>query len=322
MQEMTDCKIVEFVLIKISSGVLQSRWIGLSNVVFLSCNEISIKSSKFYSVEEIALDNMTIEDIQVYMRCWGQYTYREEVDRFYSLRNNAEMRSRIMAYMERLDISNRYMDGNSVTNLLRNDDAEGNNPAVPQYTKVFNRWLNMSYISPLTYIYQICESIPDNISEALACGIIARGLRSFASFFRELELTKQIEARIPGCTVHARNAEVDILQHTDILIEYNNTLYRLWSYQSSGKGIKNTSERFAGMRGEIPNGIHIMCPFSLSNIDNRQNNGWLFYSESQCRSVVDMIISNYVQIDFYENINKHQNALKEYLMYFRKIYKR
>lgn len=275
-----------------------------------------------YSAEEVSLENMTIEDIQVYMRCWGQHTYREEVDRFYTLRNNVEMRSRIVAYMERLEISNRYMNGDSVTNLLRNDDAEGNNPAVPLYTEVFNQWLNANYISPLTYIYQICANIPDDISEELACGIIARGLRSFASFFRELELTKQIEARIPGCTVHARNTEIDILQHTDILLEYNSILYRLWSYQSSGKGIKNTSERFAGMRGEIPSGIHIMCPFSRSNIDNRRNNGWLFYSESQCRTVVDMIINNNIQIDFYENINKQQNVLKEYLLCFKKIYKR
>lgn len=178
----------------------------------MSSNEISIKDSKIYSAEEVSLENMTIEDIQVYMRCWGQHTYREEVDRFFTLRNKAEMRSRIVAYMERLEISNRYMNGDSVMNLLRNDDAEGNNPAVPQYTEVFNQWLNANYISPLTYIYQICVNIPDDISEELACGIIARGLRSFASFFRELELTKQIEARIPGCTVHARNTEIDILR--------------------------------------------------------------------------------------------------------------
>lgn len=88
---------------------------------------------------------MTIEDIQGYMCCWGQRTYREEVDRFYTLRNNIEMRRRIMAYMDKLDISNSYMDGHSVTNLLRNDDAEGNNPAVPQYTEVFNQWLDTSY---------------------------------------------------------------------------------------------------------------------------------------------------------------------------------
>lgn len=266
---------------------------------------------------------MTIEDIQTYMYCWGQHTYREGIDMFYTLRNDLERRRRIMAYMERLDISNRNMDGNSVEGLLRNPDAErNNNPAVPHYTEVFNQWLNMNYISPLTYIYQICMNIPDNISEELTCGIIARGLRSFASFFRELELAKQIEARIPECTMYDRAAEVDILQHTDILLEYQNTLYRLWSYQSSPSGIANTSERFAGMRGEIPNGIHIMCPFSRNNPDNRRNHGWLFYSESQCRAVVDMIASNNVQIDFYENIDMHQNVLGEYLLRFNKIYKR
>ena len=52
------------------------------------------------------------------------------------------------------------MNGDSVMNLLRNDDAEGNKPAVPQYTEVFNQWLNANYISPLTYIYQICVNIP------------------------------------------------------------------------------------------------------------------------------------------------------------------
>ena len=265
---------------------------------------------------------MTIEDIQTYMSCWGQHTYCEEIDRFFVLRDNVAMRRRMIAYMERLNIINRYMDGNSVTNLLRIADAERNNVVVPRYTEVFNQWINMSYISPLTYIYQICANIPDNISEELACGIIARGLRAFPSFFRELELAKQIEARISGCTMHARNTEVDIVQHTDILLEYNNTLYRLWSYQSSDSGIRNTSERFSGRRGEIPNGIHIMCPFSRINIDNRLDNGWLFYSENQCQEVVDMIIGNNMQIDLYENIDLNQNILGEYLKNFKKIYKR
>ena len=165
-------------------------------------------------------------------------------------------------------------------------------------------------------------NIPDNISEELTCGIIARGLRSFASFFRELELAKQIEARIPGCTIYARDVEVDILQHTDILLEYRNTFYRLWSYQVSPSGIANTSRRFTGMRGEIPSGIHIMCPFSRNDPENRQNQGWLFYSENQCRAVVDMITNNNVQIDLYENIDKRQNVLGEYLLRFNKIYKR
>ena len=74
------------------------------------------------------------------MYCWGQHTYREEIDRFYTLRNDLEKRRRIMAYMERLDICNRNMDGNSVEGLLRNPDAERNdNPAVPHYTEVFNQ---------------------------------------------------------------------------------------------------------------------------------------------------------------------------------------
>lgn len=103
---------------------------------------------------------MTIEDIQRYMRCWEQRTYSEEIDHFYALRNNARMRRRIMAYMERLNICNRNMDGNSVTNLLRVPAAEGNNPAVPKYTKVFEQWIHMNYISPLTYIsYAIQEDI-------------------------------------------------------------------------------------------------------------------------------------------------------------------
>lgn len=265
---------------------------------------------------------MTIEDIQRYMNCWGQRTYREEIDNFYLLYNDLEKRKKIIEYIERLGISNLNMDGNSIKGLLRNQDAERNdNPVVPYYTEIFNQWLNMNYISPLTYIYQICMNIPDNISEELVCGIIARGLRSFASFFRELELAKQIEAVIPECIMYDRVAEVDTLQHTDILLEYNNTLYRLWSYQSSVNGIKNTSERFMGKRGEIPDGIHIMCPFSLDNVENRKNQGWLFYSENQCRTVIDMITSNNIQIDFYENIDKSQNALKEYLLNFNKICK-
>ena len=265
---------------------------------------------------------MTIEDIQNYMYCWGQHTYREETDRFYTLRNNVEMQRRIILYLEKLNIDGRYMDGNSITNLPRINAAEENNGVVPQYTEVFNQWLDMNYISPLTYIYQICKNIPDNISEELACGIIARGLRSFPSFFRELELAKQIEARIPGCIIHPRNVDMDVSEHTDILLEYNGSSYRIWSYQSTNKGLNKTSKRFSGEKGKIPEGMHIMCPFSLENPENRQNNGWFFYSDRQCCMVVDMIINDNMQIDLYENIDMRQKELEKYLAYFKKIYKR
>lgn len=265
---------------------------------------------------------MTIEDIQKYMRCWAQRTYNEEIAYFHALRNNAGMRRRIIVYLDKLKITNRHMDGYSITNLPRINAAEENRGIVPKYTEIFNQWLDMNYISPLTYIYKICENIPDTLSDELASGIIARGLRSFPSFFRELELAKQIESRIPGCIIYTRDTEVDVSQHTDILLEYNNSLFRLWSYQSSGKGIQNTSKRFSGIRGQIPGGMHIMCPFSRTNPDNRQKYGWLFYSESQCCTVVDMIMNDNVQIDLYKELDMHQNVLGSYLMQFRKIYKR
>lgn len=65
-----------------------------------------------------------------------------------------------------------------------------------------------------------------------------------------------------------------------------------------------------------------MCPFSLENPENRQNNGWFFYSERQCCMVVDMIINDNMQIDLYENIDMRQKELEKYLAYFKKIYKR
>lgn len=195
---------------------------------------------------------------------------------------------------KRLNIANKNMNGNSVIGLDRVDVCEDNNPF--SYSQLFSDMINGSYVSPAYYLAKIAEACLKNgiEDENLIYGYACRGLRTLASFFREMDLEDKLKSCLNDSEA-TRNTNLDISEHTDILIRWNRKEYRIWSYQDTERSLINGARR---LRGEIPNGIHILCPFS--NSGGAEWYGWWLYPQSTVNAVIQKINEN--NADNYDDI--------------------
>lgn len=153
----------------------------------------------------------------------------------------------------------RKMDGNSVQNLKRNNAAEGYEQI--RFSDIVNRLKNDTDFTPVKYMAQItkqCEEI--KLPESMTIGLLSRGLRIFPSFLREIDVEEQLEnilAERENPYAIIRNTEMDVTQHTDIMVSVGGRDYRIWLFQNSKRGICNTIKRLREERGKLPKGIHI-----------------------------------------------------------------
>lgn len=240
---------------------------------------------------------MIFSDIKTLMRwAWSNTTYSDNLSSIHSISD--EVINITNNIFERLHIANKNMDGHSVIGLGRVDVCERNNPVV--YSEIFNNMVNGGFVSSAYYSAKITASCLENEieDENLIYGYICRGLRTLASFFREMDLEDKLKSSLIDSET-TRNANLDISEHTDILIRCNGKEYRIWSYQDTDIGIRNGVSKLRGERGgEIPDGIHILCPLSTSDHDCWY--GWWLYPQSTVNAVIQKM--NEDNTDNYDEI--------------------
>ncbi len=250
-----------------------------------------------------------IQDIRKYMDTWGQMTYKSGLDYCYEIKNNASVLEICTEVLKKQRLFEKKMDGYSVQNIPCIN--EGKTDII--FTNIFWK-LAKIYITPVSYIGSVVNECTkkeiSNIDEI--CGIVGRALRAFPSFLREMDLAYKLSRFMHNSEI-VTGPEQDIGDHTDILIKYNNVEYRVWSYQNYDRGLYNTAQRFYGNRGNIPKGIHVLCPIDISNKNVIENvDGWFFYSEKYVHYLFEMI--SFEKPDSYAEIRRlEQYALKLYL---------
>jgi len=163
------------------------------------------------------------------------------------------------------DLKGRPMDGYSFEKLPRNQ--EGRDTYKIRFSEVFHEAKNQENFSPLVYIFllikKIVQKYPNKLDPYRISGFIARGLRSLASFMRESTLEYYIRPILlkKDKKLHISSGpDLDAAEHTDICITFRKRLYRIWTYQYTLNGIPHHLERVAGLRGKLPQGIHVLCP--------------------------------------------------------------
>lgn len=186
------------------------------------------------------------------------------------------------------------MDGNSVEDLPKDEAAEKYEGI--RFTEVVNE-IKGDDFSPAKYMAQITKLCDDKkLTDEMTVALLARGLRAFPSFLREIDIEEQLNNVLTRRKMNykiIRNPEMDIVQHTDIMLRIEDRDYRIWLFQNSERGIYNTKQRLKGERGEIPNGIHILCPINpmRNSIQCEEVHGWSFYKKSYADDIVDFIES-------------------------------
>lgn len=250
-----------------------------------------------------------MQDIRKYMGIWKQMTYRKGLDYCYAIKNDSKLFDLCVEVVKEQKLTDKNMDGNSVQNIpfIKEDKTK------VIFTDIF--WeLAGNYITPAFYIASIVnECVKKGIeSKEEITKTVGRGLRAFPSFLREMDLTYKISSLIPGADV-INGPEQDVGEHTDILIRSHGTDYRLWSYQNTDRGLTNTAQRFYGKRGEIPQGLHVLCPIDIGNESEVEKvDGWCFYSDKYVHFLVEMM--EIEKPDRYAELKRlEEYALKIYL---------
>lgn len=188
-------------------------------------------------------------------------------------------------------------DGFAVAHVINDKSkttfAEISNPIL--YSAIFHDLLDTNTLCPSNYVKTIIDKLDEQNAIAQVkldfddyVGYIARGLRAFASYIRELHLAIVIKQYLYNysyqyeiCNV---SAQEDIEQHTDVKFRIGNRYYRVWSYQSTDKGLAKTRRRILNGCGK---GYNILMPFDMTKTIFEMN-GWYLYN----RGIVFLTLKN------------------------------
>ena len=230
-----------------------------------------------------------------------------------------------------MGILNKYMTGDSVESLPRNSESENLNG--PKFSDAFHFLNNQMIVSPGLYLaYILNEYMDKNLDKKLLTGYLSRALRSFASFMREPDLAYKLKTCLKkdceNVTVNM-DPKQDIKGHVDILVSYKSRIFNIWSYQATRRGLPNTIDRLSGNRGEICDGINILCPLKTEDAQNlvkkknsilkkrKQINNWeneLLSSPTPSREIKLRELlgkNNKILIEMKEQLNSLYNDLSE-----------
>ncbi len=191
---------------------------------------------------------------------WAKRTYREGLQELEI--TDKRLLGQVTRTFTSLQIMDAFMDGYSCERLPKTEESRA--LIAKTYTEIFHNELQKRCLSPASYLVQIVnESISANANENRVVGAVARGLRTLSSLLREPDFAIKLREALIVNDCHTAtdlNAKQDTKDHTDVLLEYKGNQYRIWLYQFSLRGLPHDIERLTGKRGELPDGIHIICP--------------------------------------------------------------
>lgn len=206
---------------------------------------------------------------------WARGTFEEMLPNVKDL--IPRVRADTLRCFNNLEISTKRVDGYACERLPKTDEdviGVGIN-----YTDVFHELYDKGTFTPVHYLAELVGRYTekrgyDNRLE----GFIARGLRTLTSLLREPDFAELIiNSMLPleQSTAARLNPKQDVRDHTDVLLSYKGDTYRIWLFQFSDRGLPHDIERVTGRRGELPSGIHVLCPlkteyaFEHERIENK-----------------------------------------------------
>ncbi len=201
-----------------------------------------------------------MQNIRANCSVWAKKTYQEGLDSLHI--EDAYLKKLVLDIFDSLQISNIPMDGYSCEKLPKTEESRIG--IRKTYSEFFHEELEKGTFTPASYLASIIKECSDNgIEKSKTVGTTARGLRTLTSLLREpdfaiaLKTVLQKEDKEVSTNL---NAKQDSGDHTDVLLKYKGKTYRIWLYQFSSRGLPHDIERLTGKRGELPNGVHLICP--------------------------------------------------------------
>jgi hypothetical protein len=201
-----------------------------------------------------------MKNVRVLCAEWSLRSFRDELSCL-NIQNKILLNSALKCFSD-LGILDKKMDGYSCEKLPKTE--EGHTGIKISYSELFHQSSKLETFSPALYLLAIINEFLDKKADLKKLnGSVARGLRTLTSFIREPDFAYGLETYLrthdPKITT-TLNHKQDGKDHTDVLLKFKDCDYRIWLYQLSSRGLPHDIERVSGKRGELPSGIHILCP--------------------------------------------------------------
>ncbi len=195
------------------------------------------------------------------IRKWQQSTYKELLDDLLAKGViNKILHQEVAGHFEQLELTDKRVDGYSVQGLPKTDETKAGKIS---YTEIFHS-IKVEEFTPVLYLVRLVQAFKNkNPDENDLSGFLARGLRTLSSLLREPVFAEKLERHLKNSDPKVKTSTCpiqDAADHTDILLEFKGKIFRIWLFQFSDRGLPHDIERVTGQRGELPNGIHVLCP--------------------------------------------------------------
>lgn len=200
-------------------------------------------------------------DLRKKITNWSEITFKEQ--KFEELNFSKDQTDKIFNEFAKLKILEVSMDGYCTESLPKTSETG----AGLNYSKIFHSTLQNEYFSPAMFLAKyIIEYEKSSLDKKKLTGFLARGLRTFASLIREQDFAVKIKDHLQSADKNIKvnmDPEQDTKSHVDIRLNFKGQIYNLWTYQASKNAIyPHTIERVTGQRGELENGLHLLCPIN------------------------------------------------------------
>jgi hypothetical protein len=213
-----------------------------------------------------------LKEIRKLTDYWAKKTYREMLS---AASMDDKIKSRLRKVLRGLNVMNSKVVGESITGLEKTSEGQGL-PGIT-YSQAFEFALEKDKnheILPVLYLKNLAINL-NGVDDNRFKGIIARGLRTLPSLLRDRDFAERLEMLVgsyfPGMSFKIEtNAGKDTKEHTDVYLIVGGETFRIWLYQFTPRGLPHDIERVLGKRGEIPSGIHILCPIKTDLMMERE----------------------------------------------------
>jgi hypothetical protein len=203
------------------------------------------------------------KSIKLLCKNWAKYTFESLLkENYYNGDFNSRDYTKYRKVLKSLELLEKKVDGFSSENLPRTQEQRVGGVS---FTGVFHSVLKKNNFSLVSYICALIDASEAQDKGKIE-GIVARGIRTFTSFIREPQFASGLKKYLKPYHKIANKFSIklgpkqDAGDHTDVRLVFNNKIYLFWLYQFSKAGLPHDMERVSGMRREIPDGNHVLCP--------------------------------------------------------------
>jgi len=228
-------------------------------------------------------------------KIWAEKTLGEWIDE--SALEDAGRVHRILDIVcrDRSNLGKKDASGWITQGLIRSNEAERFSPGFT-FSEIFRVNLHLGEKLLGRYLIDLMGKLSEHqesLGIEFAAAFVARGLRAFPSFLREVDFSVLLQQALTmsdsRATVKRGSLSDDVEGHADLKLRFRGHRYGLWHYQASDRGLSSLTRKLRDLSdGKLPRGLHVFCPVDLESVEDCDDHcGWRLCSFSYAERIVD-----------------------------------